>query len=281
MGSTPSQIADVVRIDDRLEASEFELEQPQHRVQITEPFYLGKYEVTLGQFLKFYHAQREQDPSFKLGCEKGEGGEGYEPGDDMGPLIKAKRYRPWSWGHPDQTMQHPVVNVSWNDATEFCKWLSRLEGADYRLPTEAQREYACRAGSRGLWPNGDDPEAMASHGNIFDRATEGKYEPHGGIKASDGYAFTAPVGRSTANDFGLHDMHGNVWEWCSDRLDFAVGYYNNAPASDRIGPASGERRVSRGGSWYDPPVHTRSAFRSGGFPDDPHRDLGFRVSRTK
>ena len=125
----------------------------------------------------------------------------------------------YSWRNAgfEQTDEHPVVCMSWNDAVEFCKWLSRKEGKTYRLPTEAEWEYACRAGTTTRYYSGDDPETLAKVGNVADAAAKAKFpEWTWTIKASDGYVFTAPVGRFKPNAFGLYDMHGNAGQWCAD-----------------------------------------------------------------
>ena len=125
----------------------------------------------------------------------------------------------YSWRNTgfEQTDEHPVVNVSWNDAVAFCKWLSKKEGKTYRLPTEAEWEYACRAGTTTRYYSGDDPETLAKVGNVADAALKAKFPDWKyTIKASDGYVFTAPVGKFKPNAFGLYDMHGNAWQWCAD-----------------------------------------------------------------
>src|SRR5262249_34956878 len=133
-------------------------------------------------------------------------------------------------GHPVvQVDDEPVVQVSWNDATRFCQWLSEKEGRPYRLPTEAEWEYACRAGTTTPWSSGDSPARLEAFA----------WTPNSGSPT------THRVGTKRANPFGLFDMHGNVWEWC---LDFD-GHYSPGPQEDPKGPASGTERVLRGGGW--------------------------------
>ena len=176
-------------------------------------------------------------------------------------------------------MDHPVVNVSWNDATAFCQWLSQKEGKTYRLPTEAEWEYACRAGSQSRYWFGSDPEDLARYGNVSDASAKSAFTwwEHG-IKSDDGFIFTAPVGRFPANPWGLHDMHGNVNEWCQDW--YAEDYYaqfRTQIAVDPVGPSSGTNRVLRGGSWYLYPWFARSAYRGWLTPDLHNISFGFRV----
>ena len=172
-----------------------------------------------------------------------------------------------------------MVNVSWNDAVAFCKWLSRKEGKTYRLPTEAEWEYACRAGTTTRYYSGDDPETLAKVGNVADATAKAKFPDWKcTIKASDGYVFTAPVGSFKPNAFGLYDMHGNAWQWCSDW--YGEDYYAKSPTDDPTGPDSGDDRVLRGGSWDGRPDFTRSADRDQEPPNYRGNIAGFRVART-
>jgi len=251
----------------------FEDEHPRHRVTLTKPFYLGATEVTKGQFRQFvlaenYRTEAETD---------GKGGFGFNSsmGNFEGPDPK------YSWKNSGfaQTDDHPVVNVSWNDAQAFCKWLSVKEGVTYRLPTEAEWEYACRAGTTSLYHNGDDPEDLVSVGNVLDASAKAKlteYPDLPYLRVNDGYAFTAPVGGFRANPWGVHDMHGNVIEWCQD----VSGDYPSGSVTNPLGPSTGSGRVSRGGSWYDLAGFCRSAGRSGITPSYRDDHLGFRVLRS-
>src|SRR5262249_30987627 len=202
-------------------------ERPRHRVRITKPFYMGAFEVTLAQFRTFC-----RDARYRTDAEDGQTKTGYGP---KGDIIKSTAFRPWEPGWPIRP-DHPAGYVSWNDATAFCKWLSNKEGKKYRLPTEAEWEYACRAGTNTRYHCGNDPEELVHYANTpdadraalypnatvatFDRAGQktGKRIPYPFLKGHDGYAWTAPVGKFRPNSFGLYDMHGNSWEWCSDWL---------------------------------------------------------------
>jgi anti-anti-sigma factor len=259
---------------DFLTAGFFKDEHPQHRVRITKPFYLGTYHVTRGQFRQFVAAT-----ACKTDAEKGErpGAFGWEPGKKECGFNEKYSWRNVGF---EQTDEHPVVNVSWNDAVAFCKWLSRKEGETYRLPTEAEWEYACRAGTTTRYYSGDDPETLAKVGNVADAAAKAKFPNWTWtIKATDGYVFTAPVGKFKPNAFGLYDMHGNAWQWCADW--YGAEYYAASPVDDPTGPDSGPGRVLRGGSWDDRPGGARSAKRVRVPPDDRGSDVGFRVARTQ
>jgi len=201
-------------------------ERPQHRVEVP-PFYLGKYPVTQAQWkavavLPKVERNLDLEPSY------------FHGGDRC-----------------------PVEQVSWDDAVEFCARLSRETGREYRLPSEAEWEYACRAGTQKRFHFGDEitPELANFDGNV------GK---------------TTPVGRYQPNGFGLCDMHGNVWEWCRDRWH---ENYLNAPA-DSTAWESGdsEGRVRRGGSWDGDPRWCRSAYRGGSKPGVRYFSFGFRVA---
>ena len=266
-------------------------EKPQRKVKITRPFYLGKHEVTKGQFAKFVAAK-----SYKTEPERdGEGGWGYNPA--TGKFEGRKPQYTWrSTGWTPYEDDHPVVNVTWNDAIAFCNWQSEAEGltpcyrADgasfvavagngHRLPTEAEWEYACRAGTTTPYSSGNDPEALASVGNVADGTAKAKFSDWSStIAAKDGFVFTAPVGNFKANAFGLHDMHGNVWEWCADWYDDK--YYATRPETDPQGPSLGSYRVDRGGGWIGWAAGCRSADRGRDTPGNRSHDLGFRLARS-
>jgi formylglycine-generating enzyme required for sulfatase activity len=249
-------------------------EHPQHLVRITRPFYLGVYDVTRGQFRQFV-----ADTGYKTDAEKGENQGAYGWNPDKNDLEFSKKYS-WRNAGFEQTDEHPVINVSWNDATAFCQWLSRKGGKTYRLPTEAEWEYACRAGTTTRYYFGDDPETLAKVGNVADATLKAKIPDQiNTLKASDGYVFTSPVGSFKPNAFGLYDMHGNAQQWCSDWFD---NYNYVSGASDPTGPDRGVAgiRVLRGGSWIAGPDFARSAARHGYSPGYRLTDIGFRVART-
>jgi formylglycine-generating enzyme required for sulfatase activity len=204
--------------------------ETQHEVTISKDYYLGVYEVTQAQ----YQQVMTTNPSYFQG-EKIKG--------DSSP--------------------HPVEQVSWNDAVEFGKRLSELPeekkaGRVYRLPTEAEWEYACRAGSKTAYSFGESSQSL------------GDYAWFNG-----NYNFpTHPVGQKKPNAWGLYDVHGNVFEWCSDRL----GEYPKGAVSDPAGPEEGSPRVIRGGSWQYEAANCRSADRDRDDPSIRVSDLGFRVA---
>ncbi len=249
-----------------------------HRVRITKPFYLGIHEVTIGQFKQFI-----KDADFKTEAER-DGKGGYAIDVKTGKFDKKPEF---SWRNPGwvQTDNHPIVNVTWADAVAFCNWLSKKEGKTYRLPTEAEWEYACRAGTKTRYHSGDDPETLIKVANIADASGEklGKLQYRDwaqfALKGSDGYTHTAPVGSFKPNAFGLYDMHGNVWEWCSDW--YGEDYYSKSPAEDPKGPERGGMRVRRGGAWHTFPLWVRASFRNNNTPESRYFNLGFRVARDK
>ncbi len=225
--------------------AERDADESQHEVAITRPFHLGVFEVTQAQYQKVMG----KNPAF---------------------------FNPANGGGPD----HPVEQVVWQDALAFCQKLSGLAeeksaGRAYRLPTEAEWEYACRAGTTTVCHFGD---ALSSKQANFN----GNF-PHGGEKGPY-LAKTNKVGSYPANAFGLHDMHGNVWEWCSDWYD--PDYYRQSPREDPQGPAKGVLatgfredfyRVARGGCWIEEGRGCRAAYRFRFMPSDPYRLVGFRV----
>jgi len=255
-----------------LKAGDYENEHPLHRVKITNPFYLSVHEVTVGQFRKFVSATGDKTEPER----DGKGGYGWNESKGKFEGCDPKyNWRNTGW---KQTVEHPVVNVTWNDAVRFCEWLSRKEGRKYRLPTEAEWEYACRAGTTSLYQCGDDSESLARVGNMSDgtaKAMLTNYSSWTYIRARDGYVFTAPAGKFQPNAFGLFDMHGNVWEWCSDW--YGQDYYGQSQETDPQGPSSGSSRALRGAAWGSNPQRMRSAGRDRRGPSDRNYSIGFRV----
>lgn len=263
-----------------MEARYFENEYPQHRVRITKPFYLGTYHVTRGQFRQFV-----EDSGYKTGAEA-------PPSPHisgihgMNPRTGVYDFNPsFSWRNAgfEQTDEHPVVHVNWNDAMAFCKWLSKKEGKSYRLPTEAEWEYACRARTTTRYYSGDDPETLAMVANVSDMTLKAKFPRHRAIQASDGYEFTAPVGQFKPNAFGLYDMLGNAGQWCADWYD--KDYYGKSPVDDPTGPPDErgiDNRVLRGCCWHSNGYETRAARRGWHRPESRDSEYsGFRVARTQ
>jgi formylglycine-generating enzyme required for sulfatase activity len=226
-----------------------EAETPRHHVTISEPFEMSAHEVTVGQFRQFVEAT-----VYKTTAEQDREGYGWRNGEwEDGSAF--------NWQNPgfEQIDDHPVCNVSWEDAVEFCRWLSEKEGATYRLPTEAEWEYACRAGTTTLFSTGDDPNSLQDVANLADRALRNQ-QPSvtWAVDWEDGFAATARVGSFAPNAFGLHDMHGNAWEWCQDVYDDE--WYETSPANDPIRRGS-DRHVFRGGGFDNWPGFLRSADR--------------------
>jgi formylglycine-generating enzyme required for sulfatase activity len=247
-----------------------------HRVRITKSFYLGIHEVTRGQFRRFV-----DDAGYQTEAEQKDSKGGYGWNEQTKQFEQNPRYT-WQNTGFEQTDEHPVVNVSWNDAVAMATWLSQKERKIYRLPTEAEWEYACRAGAPKAtrYSCGDDPEGLASVGNVADATAKAKYpEWTWAIAAPDGYVYTAPVGRYHANAWGLFDMHGNVWEWCSDW--YADDYYKRSPVDNPENTFEASSRVYRGGGWFGYPRDARSARRLRDAPGLRDRDLGFRLALVR
>jgi formylglycine-generating enzyme required for sulfatase activity len=246
-------------------------EKPQHRVRITRPFYLGVTEVTRGQFRVFV-----DETGYKTQAERDGKGTGW---NEANARLEQNSHYSWRNTGFQQTEKHPVVNVSWNDAVAFTEWMSQKDGQTYRLPTEAEWEIACRAGTTTRYSCGDDPEGLAEVGNVADALAKKKFPDWPTVSAADGFLYTAPVGRYRPNAWGLYDMHGNVLEWCSDW--YAADYYQNSPTEDPVGPRQGASRVIRGGCFFYYPQNCRSAFRGGYSPSDRHYLIGFRLARAQ
>jgi formylglycine-generating enzyme required for sulfatase activity len=195
-------------------------EKPQHKVTISKSFYLGTYEVTQAQ----WEAVMGSNPS----------------------LFKGR--------------SNPVENVPWEDAQEFIKRLNAKEGhSRYRLPTEAEWEYAARAGSTGVYCFGDDADQLGGYAWYKDNSGKA----------------THPVGQKQSNAWGLYDMHGNVWEWVEDWYDDE--YYSRSPGTDPKGPSSGSYRALRGGGCLLRAWYCRSAYRNSPTPGYRHDFIGFRL----
>jgi formylglycine-generating enzyme required for sulfatase activity len=248
-------------------------ESPRHRVKISRAFYLSTREVTLGQFRKFI-----AKTGFKTEAERdGKGGRGAT--GDRNPAGTFSIDFNWRNTGFAQSDDHPVVNISWYDAIAFCEWLSSEERATYRLPTEAEWEYACRAGTSTRYYFGDREGGIVEYGNVADlRFSTIAPDHYRHIGGDDGFAFTAPVGTYRPNAWGLFDMHGNVWEWCQDW--FTLEYDGASQSVDPKGPARGTLKVARGGAWNSTPVQFTSAARAGSVaPTSRALGTGFRVVR--
>lgn len=230
----------------------------QHEVRITRPFYVGAHEVPLAAFRAFI-----DETGYETDAEKGSEG-------DLGMNPKTRKFQSglgFTWRAPgfEQSDDHPVVSVSWHDARAFCRWLSRKEGVTYRLPTEAEWEYACRAGTTTEFWVGDVMSSLQANGSGTKVYKDAKPGPNRvGTVASETFA---------ANAFGLYEVHGNVWEWCSDWY----APYDAGAAVDPVGPQSGELRVVRGGGWNNGMYWLRSAIRLRFIPTMRSNNVGFRV----
>lgn len=254
-------------------------EKPVHEVCV-DGFSMGKYEMTVGQFRAFV-----EETGYVTDAEKNTGGDNgcwTLERDSSGAWSGG--YKKWaSWRKPLQAElqpveeQHPVSCVSWNDVAAFIAWLNRNSGRSYRLPTEAEWEYAARAGTstRNYWGNGKNDACR--YANVADQSPlpSGSNWPGEKHECNDGYTFVAPVGRFQPNTFGLYDMIGNVWEWTADW--YGSDYYGQSPKQNPQGPISGSIRVNRGGSCCNSPAYVRAANRS--FDGPAYRDyrLGFRL----
>ena len=274
-------------------------ENSSFKAVLTKGFFISQNEITVGQFKEFV-----KSTGYKTEAEKS--GKGIVA---FNPTKHDKSWAKGQWKHffeTDKTKNwknpgfpqddfHPVVGVSWNDAKAFCNWLSKKEGKKYRLPTEAEWEYTCRAGTKTFFSFGDKiRDVIHTKANIGNVELEKKYPDMIqrqwllDIKKEKGdkFLFTAPVGSFPANQWGLNDMHGNVWEWCEDYYNqFTYKQFNKKTATDLLNTKKenefAELRIVRGGSWYNGPMVVRSAAR--GFFDAPDAAsyIGFRIVKEK
>jgi formylglycine-generating enzyme required for sulfatase activity len=239
-------------------------EGPVHHVKVSK-FALGKYEVTRGEFATFVKSTK------------------YSTGESCATLEEGmveERKGDWRVLHYNQGVRYPIGCINWNDAQAYAKWLSRKTGKMYRLPTEAEWEYAARAktSTSRFW--GDDANLACEFANTADKTAQELIEgasSWGIHECKDGFDYTSPVGSFKANAFGLNDMLGNAWEWTAD--SYHEGYAG-APLDSQAWKGDGEKRVLRGGSWNNGPRNVRSAVRNGSIPTRRYSFFGFRVART-
>ena len=239
-------------------------EIPQHGVVITKPFYMGLYHVTRAQFAAFV-----ADSNYTTDAEK----DGWAYGWDGNQVNRVEGA---SWRKPgfEQTDEHPVVSVSHSDAVAFRKWLSKKTKGRVRLPTEAEWEHACRAGTDSAYLWGNVRDGGEGWANVEDQTFNKQFPNRWCVGWDDGYVFASPVGKFRANGFGLHDMLGNAGEWCANWWE---DDYSHAETTDPQGPESGTFRVLRGGCWRSDAWDCRCACRNGDTPDCRTNALGFRV----
>ena len=243
-------------------------ERPTRRVQVPE-FAIGRHEVTRGEYAAFVEAtDRIQDGGCRVLND-----------DDAGRANA----REASWrapGFAQHDDEHPAVCVSWADAQAYAAWLSERTGARYRLPSEAEWEYAARSGTttRHYWE--DEASGQCTHANGADSAAAVRFGDWAGADCDDGALYTAPAGAYAENRFGLHDMLGNVSEWVADCWRSS---YAGAAPDEAAAWGNGDScalHVLRGGSWASPPADLRPAFRESNYTNIRSHVIGFRVART-
>ncbi|WP_076792423.1 formylglycine-generating enzyme family protein [Chlorobium sp. KB01] len=226
--------------------------ETQHQVRLSD-FYMSRYPVTFAEFRKFVKAT------------------GYLTDAEKANDQKHWRHAVSGTLRPKSEDNHPVVFVSWNDAVAYCNWISQHTGRKFRLPTEAEREYACRAGTTTPFNTGQN--LTTERANYNGQNPSGS-KPKGAYREN-----TVAVNSFAPNAWGLYNMHGNVWEWCSDWFDPA--FYEQCKAAGTVtnpdGPEDGSRRVLRGASWFDFEEHCRSAYRIGGAALARNPNVGFRL----
>ncbi|MBF0136758.1 MAG: SUMF1/EgtB/PvdO family nonheme iron enzyme [Magnetococcales bacterium] len=239
----------------------FAHETPRHRVEL-DGFWLGRTPVTRGQFARFVEENLHLTDAQKNGFATGSGKNGWG---------EQKFY---SWLQPGfaQDDAHPAVCISWFDALEFATWLSHNSGMTCTLPSEAQWEYACRAGTETPFHFGP-----TLHTDICNYDGRGVYDA--GQKGENRQG-TTPVGMFPANAFGVYDMHGNVWEWCLDCFDSRMYAQPSATEKNPLCPSRNPYRVRRGGAWSFGPVYLRAGYRGRNHPDHSSADGGFRLVAT-
>jgi sulfatase modifying factor 1 len=242
-----------------------EYSETQHQVRLSS-FYMSKYAVTVAEFRRFVEAT-----AYRTDAEKEGRSFVFSNGE-----VKAADGVNWRHGvsgtlRPQSEENHPVLHVSWNDAVAYCRWMTKKTGKQFRLPTEAEREYACRAGTLSPFNTGENlTTAQANYnGNYpYNNNQKGIYREN-----------TVPVNSFAPNGWGLYNMHGNVFEWCSDW--YSATYYDECKAKGTVtnpsGPATVSYRVIRGGSWFSFAESCRSAYRRSLTPVYRSNNVGFRL----
>jgi formylglycine-generating enzyme required for sulfatase activity len=256
-----------------------EYDETLHQVTLTRPFYLSKHETTVGQFRRFVDlGSWTPGALYETDIEKAGGGNAHDEKAVWKHRPGAQWRKPGFAGAFELKDEHPVVHVSWTDAKEFCTWLNKQNTTSlaYDLPTEAQWEWACRAGSGDRFWWGPDEDTTGKVANVGDRSLKKMHPewPRTIMAMDDGHAFLAPVGSYRANGFGLCDMLGNVWEFCSTHY----GPYPKEPVTD---PGDGDPKrgyAVRGGGWSNEAKDARCASRNADPPHFGHSNLGFRVA---
>jgi len=239
-------------------------EEIQHQVKVSK-FFMCKYAVRVADFRTFIEAS-----SYLTDAEK--------QGGSVIISEKVEYRKGVNWRHgvsgnvrDEGEENHPVLHVSWNDAVAYCTWMTETMGKPFRLPTEAEREYACRAGSRTPFNTGENLSADLAN---FDGS-----HPYNNSPTSEFRKNTVAVDAFAPNAFGLYTMHGNVWEWCGDWYD--ENYYATCKeagtVTDPPGPVNGSTRVLRGGCWSNYGRYCRSANRSYDNAEHHHGHVGFRL----
>ncbi|MBT7758585.1 MAG: SUMF1/EgtB/PvdO family nonheme iron enzyme [Rhodospirillaceae bacterium] len=239
--------------------------RPVHDVRINHTMAAGKFEISRIEYFTFVTSANHEP---KKGCYVQSYGR-----------VKLDPDKNWLEPGLGQTETHPAVCVSWHDADKYVAWLSQRTGHSYRLLTEAEWEYAARAGSTTKYSFGNDEDQLCDHGNGFDIVARGNSSISANVDCQDKFAYTAPVGSYRANKFGLHDMHGNVSEWVSDCNH---ANYQGAPANGSAWTDAGGcgRHILRGGSFSVSALYIRAAARTSIPPTIRMRGLGFRIART-
>lgn len=215
-------------------------EKPLHEVCI-DSFFVGKFEVTNAQYRQF------------------------RPGHNSGSYE----------GNDLNGDSQPVTGVTWYDATEYAKWLSKSSDKVFRLPTEAEWEYVARGGTNGRNYWGDSPDVACKNSNGADLSAKSQWSEWTATECSDSFKVSAPIGRFQPNSYGVYDIMGNTWEWTNDWYDSE--YFFESPKKNPQGPSSGKLKIPRGGGWMNASECVRVADRNGFLPDFSIMFLGFRL----